>query len=99
MGRVTGVPPGFDARTARLQQEDFIVSVDGQTLEGQGGGAVFRLLNEKLGQNVRLRIRRGGEERELEIAVGFVELANCRLVESQSPTPEQMKIRESWLRR
>jgi hypothetical protein len=36
MGRVTGVPPGFDARTARLQQEDFIVSVDGQTLEGQG---------------------------------------------------------------
>ena len=99
MGRVTGVPPGFDARTAHLQQEDFIVSVDGQTLEGQGAGTVFRLLNEKLGQNVRLRIRRGGEERELEIAVGFVELANYRMVESQSPTPEQLKIRESWLKR
>ena len=99
MGRVTGVPPGFDARTARLQQEDFIVSVDGQTLEGQGAGTVFRLLNEKLGQNVRLRIRRGGEERELEIAVGFVELANYQMVESQSPTAEQLKVRESWLKR
>jgi len=99
MGRVTGVPPGFDARTARLQQEDFIVSVDGQTLEGQGAGTVFRLLNEKLGQNVRLRIRRGGEERELEIAVGFVELANYRMVESQSPTAEQLRLREAWLKR
>jgi predicted metalloprotease with PDZ domain len=99
MGRVTGAPPGFDARTARLQQEDFIVSVDGQTLEGQGAGTVFRLLNEKLGQNVRLKIRRGGEERELDIAVGFVELANYRMVESQSPTAEQLRLREAWLKR
>jgi predicted metalloprotease with PDZ domain len=86
MGRVTGAPPGFDARTGRLQQEDFILTV-------------FRLLNEKLGRNVRLRIRRGGEERELDIAVGFVELVNSRIVESQSPTSEQLKIRESWLQR
>jgi predicted metalloprotease with PDZ domain len=99
MGRVTGAPPGFDARTGRLQQEDFILSVDGQTLEGQGAGTVFRLLNEKLGRNVRLRIRRGGEERELDIAVGFVELVNSRIVESQSQTAEQLRIRESWLQR
>jgi predicted metalloprotease with PDZ domain len=99
MGRVTGAPPGFDARTGRLRQEDFILSVDGQTLEGQGAGTVFRLLNEKLGRNVRLRIRRGGEERELDIAVGFVELVNSRIVESQSPTAEQLRIRESWLQR
>jgi predicted metalloprotease with PDZ domain len=99
LGRVTGFPPGFDAATSRLQQDDFIVSVDGQTLEGQGSGTVFRLLNEKLGQNVRLRIRRGGEERELDMTVKFVELANYRIIESQSPTAEQMKIRESWLKR
>ena len=99
LGRVTGFPPGSDAATSRLQQDDFIVRVDGQTLEGQPAGTIFRLLNEKLGQNVRLRIRRGGEERELDIAVGFVELGNYRMVESQSPTAEQMKIRESWLKR
>jgi predicted metalloprotease with PDZ domain len=98
-GRVTGVHRGTDGGTAPLQQGDFILSVDGQTLEGQGSGAVFRMLNEKSGQNVRLRIRRGGEERELEIAVGTVELVNYRIVDSKSPTPEQLKIRESWLKR
>lgn len=98
-GRVTGVHRGTDGGTAPLQQGDFILSVDGQTLEGQGSGAVFRMLNEKSGQNVRLRIRRGGEERELEIAVGSIELVNYRIVDSKSPTPEQLKIRESWLKR
>jgi predicted metalloprotease with PDZ domain len=98
-GRVTGVHDRSDAGTIPLQQGDFIVSIDGQTLEGQGGGAVFRMLNEKSGQNVRLRIRRGGEERELEITVGSVELVNYRIVDSKSPTPEQLKIRESWLKR
>jgi len=78
---------------------DLIVSIDGQTLEGQGGGTVFRLLSEKFGQNVRLRIRRGSDERELEIAVGSVELVNYRIVDGKSPTPEQLKIRESWLNR
>ena len=99
LGRVTGFPPGSDASTSRLQQDDFIVRVDGQTLDDQPAGTIFRLLNQKLGQNVRLRIRRGGEERELDIAVGFVELGNYRMVESQSPTAEQLKVRESWLKR
>jgi predicted metalloprotease with PDZ domain len=62
-GRVTGVHDRSDAGTISLQQVDFILSIDGQALDGQPGGAVFRLLNEKAGQNTRLRIRRGGEER------------------------------------
>jgi len=99
LGRVTGFPPGSDAATSRLRQDDFIVRVDGQTLEGQPAGTIFRFLNEKLGQNVRLGIRRGGEDRELDMTVKFVELANYRIVESQSPTPEQLKVRESWLKR
>ena len=99
LGRVTGFPPGSDAATSRLQQDDFIVRVDGQTLEGQPAGTIFRLLNEKLGQNIRLGIRRRGEERELDMTVNFVELANYRIVESQSPTAEQLKIREGWLKR
>jgi hypothetical protein len=50
-------------------------------------------------QSTRLRIRRGGEERELEIVVGSVELVNYRIVDGKAPTPEQLKIRESWLQR
>ena len=98
-GRITSMPRGSDAGTNPLQLGDFILSIDGQTLEGQGGGAVFRLLNAKAGQNARLRIRRGDEERELEVAVGSVELVNYRIVDSKSPTPEQLKVRESWLKR
>src|SRR5262245_6177524 len=48
LGRVTGVPPGFDAGTAPLRQGDLLSSIDGQTLEGQGAGTVFRLLGERL---------------------------------------------------
>jgi predicted metalloprotease with PDZ domain len=99
LGRVTGFPPGSDAATSPLQPDDFIVSVDGQTLEGQRAGAVFRLLNEKSGRNVRLRIRRGGEERELDMTVRVIELVNYRIVETASPTPEQLKLREGWLKR
>jgi predicted metalloprotease with PDZ domain len=95
-GQVIGVHDG--AKTP-LQSGDLILSVDGQTLEGQGGGTVFRLLTAKLGQNVRLRIRSGSEERELEITVGSVELVNYRIVDGKSPTPEQLKVRESWLKR
>jgi len=99
LGQVTGFPPGFDAGTSLLQPGDFIVSVDGQTLEGQPAGTVFRLLNERLDRNVKLRIRHGGEERELDMTVRYVELVNYRIVENQSPTPEQLKLRENWLKR
>ena len=95
-GQVTGV---HDGGKTPLQSGDLILSIDGQTLEGQGGGTVFRLLTEKFGQNVRLRIRRGSDERELEIGVDSVELVNYRIVDGKSPTPEQSKIRESWLKR
>jgi len=74
LGRVTGAPPGFDARTARLQRDDFIVSVDGQTLESQPSGTIFRLLGEKLGKNVRLRIRHGGEERDVDMDESAAEM-------------------------
>jgi C-terminal processing protease CtpA/Prc len=96
---VTGLPPGYKAEVARLLPEDLIVSIDGQILDGQAGGTVFRLLAEKIGQNIRLRIRRGDEERDLDTTVGFVELLNYRIVDGKSPTPEQLKIRESWLKR
>jgi predicted metalloprotease with PDZ domain len=99
MGRITAVPPGSDAGTTPLQPGDLILSIDGQSLEGQRAGAVFGLLNEKVGQNARLRIRRSGKELALDIAVGSVELVNYRIVDSKSPTPEQLKIRESWLKR
>jgi predicted metalloprotease with PDZ domain len=99
LGRITGHPPGSNPETALLQKDDLILSVDGQTLGRPGGPALFPLLSERIGRTARLRIRRGAEERELDIAVGPVEILSYRLVESASPTPEQLRIRESWLKR
>lgn len=59
---------------------------------------MFRLLKEKTGENIRLRIRRDGE-RDLEPIVGSVEIVTYRIADGGSPTLEQVKIRESWLRR
>jgi predicted metalloprotease with PDZ domain len=98
-GRVTNVHPGSVTGAARLHECDLLLSIDGQTLDRQGGPVVFRLLNEKVGQNISLRIRRGGEERELEMMVGSLEMVTYRMVDGRSPTPEQLKIRESWLKR
>jgi hypothetical protein len=75
------------------------LSIDDQILDGQLGGTVLRLLAQKAGQNVRLRIQRGGEEQELEIPVGSLELVTYRLFDGPSPTADQLKIRESWLKR
>jgi predicted metalloprotease with PDZ domain len=98
-GGVTGVPPGYDAAAAPLRPGDYITSVDGQALEGQRDGAVFRLLGDKSGKTVRLKIRRGNDEREMDLPVGVVEIVTYRLVDSKTPTPEQLKIREGWLKR
>jgi hypothetical protein len=43
-------------------------------------------------------IRRGDAEKAIESKVGVLELANYRLVEIPSPTPEQLRVRQGWLK-
>jgi hypothetical protein len=66
-------------------------------MAGHERAAVFRSLNEKVGQKLRLRIRRDGDERDLKIKLGSREEVTYRI--GGSPTSEQLKIRESWLKR
>ncbi|MCA1630097.1 MAG: hypothetical protein LC774_07130, partial [Acidobacteria bacterium] len=56
------------------------------------------LLQGKIDQTVKLVVKRGAEEKTLEAKVGSRELADCKLVEVAQPTPEQLKIREGWLK-
>jgi len=94
-GLIRGLPPGYDAATSPLQAGDVIVGIDGQAIDRPG--VVFRLLGDKIGQNVRITFRRAGEERELERVVEAVEILRYRIIEMPSPTPQQLKIRNSWL--
>jgi hypothetical protein len=97
-GRVTGLPPGYEAGVARLQSADITVSIDGEVLERQPGGTVFRLLAEKIGQNSRLRIQRGtrhgpGKRRWV------LRIRQRSQRRWQVADAAQLKIRESWLKR
>jgi len=98
-GSISRVHPGSSAGAAGLSVGDFLLSIDGQTLDRQSGAAVLRSLNDKVGQNLRLRIRRGGDERELEMKLGSRKEVTYRIVEGRSPTPEQLRVREGWLKR
>ena len=61
--------------------------------------ALNQLLRDKIGQTVKLTIRRGNEEKMIDSKVGVVESANYRLVEIPNPTPDQLRLREGWLKR
>jgi predicted metalloprotease with PDZ domain len=98
-GSISRVHPGSSAGAAGLSVGDFLLSIDGQTPDHQSGAAVLRSPNEKVGQNLRLRIRRCGDERELEMKLGSRDHVAYRVVDGVSPTSEQLKIRESWLKR
>jgi len=80
-GSISRVQPGSSARAAGLSVGDFLLSIDGQILDRQSGAAVLRSLSEKVGQNLRLRIRRGDDERELEMKLGWREEITYRIVD------------------
>jgi hypothetical protein len=55
-------------------------------------------LRGKIGQTVKLTIRRDGVERVIESKVGVFELTTYNLVELPNPTPQQLRLREEWLK-
>jgi hypothetical protein len=57
------------------------------------------VLGKKIGQTVKLSIRRGTEERTLDVKVGTREETTYRLVELPRASASQLKIREGWLGR
>jgi predicted metalloprotease with PDZ domain len=98
-GRISRVHPGSSAAAAGVYAGDLFVSLDGVTLDAQNGAAVFRSLNDKVGQNLKLGIRRDGKERELDWKLGSREETIYRIVDGGSPTSEQLKVRDGWLKR
>jgi predicted metalloprotease with PDZ domain len=94
---VTRVYPGTSAMTAGLRPGDMLVSFDDVEVR-RGFGAVYQHLVQKMGQSVKVVVTRGGEKKTLEMQVTGREQAGYKIAEAPKPTPEQMKIRESWLR-
>jgi predicted metalloprotease with PDZ domain len=95
--QVMRVHPGTSAVTAGLQVGDVLVSFDEVEVR-RGFGAVYNRLVQKMGQSVKVIVTRGGENKTLEMQVTGKEQPGYKITEVPQPTPDQLRVRESWLK-
>jgi predicted metalloprotease with PDZ domain len=98
--QVTDIAPEGPSARSGIQHGDVITKIDDAPLRSTPGGGVSlaTALAGKIDQTVKATVRRGGEEKTFEIKVGARETGSYKLVEVQNPTPEQLKLREGWLK-
>jgi predicted metalloprotease with PDZ domain len=89
---INGITPNSPAATANLQVGDVIMKVNGTP--------VFEAsFNTFAGKEIKLAVVRGAEELEIPMKVGSREFLSYSLDEIASPTAQQIKIRDGWLKR
>jgi predicted metalloprotease with PDZ domain len=94
----TNLEPDGEGARAGVAIGDVLLKIDDAAVLATGP-ALTQLLRDKIDQTVKLTIRRGNEEKTIDSKVGVVELSNYRLVEIPNPTPDQLRVREGWLKR
>jgi len=89
------VTSGSAAQAAGLHVDDVLVELNGAPISGR----ISAWLRERVpGETIELKIRRGGQERELTFALGSREENQCTVVEIAHPTEKQLRIRAGLLR-
>lgn len=88
---------GSPASRVGLHSGDQLVSIDGHNLKTDGAKAIARL-EEQVGQSVRLAFKRDGQEKTVDLQVDAQNESGHRLIEIANPTPQQLKVREAWLK-
>ncbi len=94
--QISEVTPNSPAAKAGLQNGDILLFVD-DLVPQRRLGEVFDYLATKLDQNVKIRFRRSGEEKSVNLKVGIQEEIDYAITEVEQPTVEQLKIRAVWL--
>ena len=91
---VAQVGPGSAAERAGVREGDLLLELDGSAFPRN----IDRWLRErKPGQEVRLRLRRDGQERELSFALGARLERAYEIEEVSKPTDRQRRIRDAVL--
>ena len=89
---VNGVETGGSAANAGLKVGDVITKIN--------GGSPFEApFGTFAGKEIKLMVNRDGVESEMPMKVGSRDYIAFNLVEMKNGTPQQMKIRDGWLKR
>jgi predicted metalloprotease with PDZ domain len=78
-----------------LAQGDILLKMNSQALRDSPANLLSLL---KPGQEMRLEVQRGGRVLEIEYRLEANEEATCRVKEIAHPAPEQVQVREGWLK-
>jgi predicted metalloprotease with PDZ domain len=74
-----------------------LTTLDGLNLVTSAPAALERL-HEKVGQKIRLTVKREGKDVALEMTVGAKDETTYELTEMPQASPEQLRVREAWLK-
>lgn len=95
--QVTRVHPDSSAAAAGIQAGDVLMSFDDVEVR-RGFQAVFDLLGKKIGQPVKINLKRNGESKTVEMKIEGEEQQGYKISEMSGATAGQMKVRERWLK-
>jgi len=73
------------------------LSVDGVDLR-KDPQALIAKVSEKIDQTAKLSLKRGAQEITSDVEVGSRSDSIYKIVELPNPSPDQIKIREAWLK-
>lgn len=89
---INAIDVGGPAEKAGLKVGDVITKIDGVS--------IFEVpINTLANKQIKMHVLRGGEETEVTMTVGANEFTRFTLTEDANATPQQIKIREGWLKR
>ena len=95
--RISRIISGGEAAKAGLRVGDIVLRVDGADVPSDPRAIVTKL-GERIGQPVKLSIRRGNQDLTSDVLVGTRSESSYRIVELPNPTAHQIKVREAWLK-
>jgi predicted metalloprotease with PDZ domain len=95
--RITRVVADGPAAKAGLQAGDIVLSFDDVDLR-KDPEVLIAGLADRVGKRVKLAIKRGGKDQLIDLQVGTRTEASYKIAALANPTPDQLKIREAWLK-
>jgi predicted metalloprotease with PDZ domain len=95
--KITEITPGSVAQEAGLLVGDVIMTIDEMNVRA-GIAGLREWLTPNIGKVVKVGIKRGGEEKMIDLKIGSRDNPRHRISDLADVTPQQLKMRTAWLK-